>query len=226
VCGDALDRWAVLNLLSQLVDKSLVMFHPRPGWYSLLETLRLYALDRGEERGELALARDVHAAWWSGWLERHHPQAPSDADLDAIEFAYPNLRAALEWSVLTDATRSLELARDLGIYWNYANRLGDAAVLGEAALDAGRQADPAAWARAAGALSYPHYWAGDTEFLSTVTAEAVNMAGEAGDLLTVARCRAIPLLEFTSVGQLRETLAWSRPQAIGGSRPGPSARSR
>jgi DNA-binding CsgD family transcriptional regulator len=101
----------------------------------------------------------------------------------------------------------LELARALGIYWNYANRLGDAAALGDSALDAGRRADPAAWARAAGALSYPHYWAGDTEFLSTVTAEAVNMAGEAGDLLTVARRRAIPLLEFTSVDQLRETLA-------------------
>ena len=207
VCGGVMDRWAVFDGLSQLVGKSLVVFDPRTGWYSLLETLRLYALERCAERGELGPARDVHAAWWSGWLQRHRPQAPSDTDLDAIELAYPNLRAALEWSVLTDAARSLELAGALGIFWNYANRLGDAAALGDAALDAGRRADPAAWARAAGTLSYPRYWAGDTEFLSTVTAEAVTIAEQAGDMLTVARCQAIPMLEFTSVDQLRQTLA-------------------
>jgi predicted ATPase/DNA-binding CsgD family transcriptional regulator len=207
VCGGAVDRWAVLDVLSQLVGKSLVVFDPRTGWYSLLETLRLYALERCGERGEVAAARDVHAAWWAGWLQRQHPQAPSDADLDAIELAYPNLRAALEWSVLTDPALSLELTGVLGIYWNYANRLGEAAVLGGAALEAGRQADPAAWARAAGALSYPRYWAGDTEFLSTVTAEAAKTAAEAGDLLTASRCQAIPMLEFTTVDQLRQTLA-------------------
>ena len=206
MCGE-MDRWAVLDVLSQLVGKSLVMFDPRTGWYSLLETLRLYALERCQDRGELAAARGLHAGWWAGWLHRQHPQAPSDADLDAIDLAYPNLRAALEWSVLTDAARGLELAGGLGIYWHYANRLGDAAVLGDAALDAGRRADPAAWARAAGAVSYPRYWAGDTEFLSTVTAEAATIASQAGDLLTVARCRAVPVLELSSVDQLREALA-------------------
>jgi predicted ATPase len=207
VCDGAMDRWAVLDVLSQLVGKSLVVFDSRTGWYSLLETLRLYALDRCAEHKELAPARDIHAAWWSGWLQQHHPQVPSDADLDAIDLAYPNLRAALEWSVLTDPALSLELTGVLGIYWNYANRLGDAVVLGGAALDAGRQADPAAWARAAGALSYPRYWAGDTEFLSTITAEAAKTAAEAGDLLTASRCQAIPMLEFTTVDQLRQTLA-------------------
>jgi len=88
VCG-VMDRWAVFDGLSQLVGKSLVVFDPRTGWYSLLETLRLYALERCAERGELGPARDVHAAWWSGWLQRHRPQAPSDTDLDAIELAYP-----------------------------------------------------------------------------------------------------------------------------------------
>ena len=207
VCGGAIDRWAVLDVLSQLVGKSLVMFDPRTGWYALLETLRLYALNRCAEHKELAPARDIHATWWSGWLQQHHPQVPSDADLDAIDLAYPNLRAALEWSVLTDAARSLELAGALGIYWNYANRLGDAAALGGAALDAGRRPDPAAWARAAAAISYPRYWAGDTNFLSTVTAEAAKIASQTGDLLTVARCRALALLEFTSADQIREALA-------------------
>ena len=90
-----MDRWAVLDVLSQLVGKSLVVFDPRTGWYSLLETLRLYALGAGARSAELGPARDVHAAWWSGWLQRHRPQAPTDTDLDPIDFAYPILRAAL-----------------------------------------------------------------------------------------------------------------------------------
>ena len=207
VCGGVMDRWAVLDVLSQLVGKSLVVFDPRAGWYSLLETLRLYALERCEERGELAAARDIHAAWWAGWLQRQHPQAPSDADLDAIDLAYPNLRAALEWSVLTDATRSLELAGPLSIYWNYANRLGEAAVLGGAALDVGRQADPGAWAPGGRGPLLPALLGRRHRIPLHRHGRGYEDGRAAGDLLTVARCRAIPMLELTSVDELRQTLA-------------------
>jgi predicted ATPase len=226
VCGGAMDHWAVLDVLSQLVDKSLVMFGPRTGWYSLLETLRLYALDRCEEQGELAQARDAHAAWWSGWLQRHHPQAPSDADLDAIDFAYPNLRAALEWSVLTDATRSLELAGALGIYWNHANRLGDAAALGDAALDAGRQADPAAWARAAVIVSYPATGRATQNSCppsppKPSPSPARRATCSPWPVARQSRCSSSP----ASTSYAR-SWPWCGPQAIRGSRPGPLARSR
>ena len=127
VCGDADDAgWAVFDVLSRLVDKSLVVHDPETDWYRLLETIRLYAVDRCREAGELERTRDRHAAWWAGWLDAHHPDGPSDADLDAIHRAYPNLRAALEWAAVSQPDLALELAGGLGIYWYLQGLLGDA----------------------------------------------------------------------------------------------------
>src|SRR6516165_2636347 len=63
VCaGDGLDRLAILDLLSSLVDNSLVVADDRGTSvrYWLLETVRQYALDRLSESGERMSFRDRH----------------------------------------------------------------------------------------------------------------------------------------------------------------------
>src|SRR6185295_16468450 len=55
VCGgDGIDEWAVLDLLTSLADKNLVVAEERNGAtrYRLLETLREYGRDRLRESGE------------------------------------------------------------------------------------------------------------------------------------------------------------------------------
>jgi predicted ATPase/tRNA A-37 threonylcarbamoyl transferase component Bud32 len=55
VCsGDGIEEWAVLDLLTQLVDKSLVMADEQEGEgrYRMLETIRQYGLEKLRESGE------------------------------------------------------------------------------------------------------------------------------------------------------------------------------
>ena len=63
--GDPVEAGDVLDLLTGLVDKSLVLAEARGAEerYRLLETLRQYAEERLLQAGEAAPLRDRHAAW-------------------------------------------------------------------------------------------------------------------------------------------------------------------
>ncbi|WP_165977009.1 ATP-binding protein [Nonomuraea diastatica] len=72
VCADGgiLRGAEVLDLLSALVDKSLVLHPGAAGRYRLLETIKQYAAERLEEAGEAAQLRDKHLRVICGELEQ------------------------------------------------------------------------------------------------------------------------------------------------------------
>jgi predicted ATPase/DNA-binding CsgD family transcriptional regulator len=204
VCGDPGDAgWAVFDVLSRLVDKSLVVHDPVTDWYRLLETIRLYAVDRLRDAAELQAIRDRHAAWWTTWLDAHHPDGPSDSDLDAVDHAYPNLRAALQWAATTDADVALELAGGLGIYWYLRGLYGDAITLGDLALTSSTDRGPA-WVRAVGRMAMPRYYADDERYAANAIAEACTIAAATGDELTPLRCRATGILSTEDIAEFRD----------------------
>jgi DNA-binding CsgD family transcriptional regulator len=191
VCsGEDVDGWAVFDVVCRLVDKSLVLHDEDTGWYRLLETLRLYAVDQCRESEELAAVRDAHCVWWADWLIRLEPDAPSDADLAAIALAYPNLRSALTWAASTQPSVALEIAGGLGIFWYVRALSRDASTLGDIALAAGREADPAGWARAVGRMAHTRDYSGDTAYSEQLVPDACRIAEQAGDAITPFRCRA------------------------------------
>jgi predicted ATPase/DNA-binding CsgD family transcriptional regulator len=192
----------VFDVLSRLVDKSLLLHDPDTGWYRLLESIRLYAIDRCRDAGELEALREGHARWWASWLDAHHPDAPCDADLDAIHHAYPNLRAALLWAVTTDPELALELAGGLGLYWYLHGLLGDAVALGDFTL-ASAEHGPL-WARAVGRMARPRHYASDTYYMTTVVDEACAIAEATGDDLTPVRCQSTHSLTIEDVEEFRE----------------------
>ena len=199
----------MFDALSRLVDRSLVVHDPVGGWYRLLETLRLYALDRCGDAGEVESTRDRHAGWWASWLAARRPDGPSDGDLDAIHLAYPNLRAALQWAATTQPELALELAGGLGIYWYLHGLLGDAVTLGDLALTRAEQGP--LWARAVGRMAMPRYYANDTRYMAETMAEACAIADAVGDQLTPLRCQASRALIIDDLGEFRHlaTLAES-----------------
>jgi len=82
--GAGLDRLAILDLLANLVEKSLVQLVGER--YRLLETLRQYALERAEAAGELASLRARHLEWFchraARWrLDREVATAAVDAEI-------------------------------------------------------------------------------------------------------------------------------------------------
>ena len=123
VCGnDPLHGYQILDLLTLLVDKSLVAADNTlgPTRYRLLETVRHYALERLGESGEADIVRSAHrnhyaavAALLDAPADTGHEQRVERAEADM-----DNLRAAFGWSVENRETeRALELASSLQPLW-------------------------------------------------------------------------------------------------------------
>ena len=125
VCaGDAVEREQVLDLLSSLVDKSLVVAHTlRRGEarYALLETIRQYAHDRLAAADEWSAIHDRHLQCFLQLVEETMPKLRGRYQqpwLDWLEGEYDNIRAALAWSLEGDRVEAgLRIANAIYQFW-------------------------------------------------------------------------------------------------------------
>jgi hypothetical protein len=114
----------VLDVLGSLVEQSLVVPSVDTGRYRLLETVRLYALDRLVNTDQLGDARDRHLSWMVGLSGRERLYSTGAGETWELEEQKQaetvNTIAAMEWAEQTgqhDALLSLYLG---GItYWNH-----------------------------------------------------------------------------------------------------------
>jgi non-specific serine/threonine protein kinase len=112
----------VLDLLGQLVDKSLVLVdeHDGAARYHLLETMRQYGLDRLQAADELVLMQRRHLAWCLALAARAEPHLGAADQLHwlaCLAAEHDNLRAALTWSLDDDPATGLQLAGCLWLFW-------------------------------------------------------------------------------------------------------------
>jgi predicted ATPase/transcriptional regulator with XRE-family HTH domain len=102
---DVVDELGVLELLSSLVDKSLVVADldvPEPR-YRLLESSRQYADEKLAARGETMLIAYRHARAYvelAERLEREHDVAPDSLWFARAQLEIENWRAALHWTLV------------------------------------------------------------------------------------------------------------------------------
>jgi predicted ATPase/DNA-binding CsgD family transcriptional regulator len=101
--GEGIEPADILDLLSSLADKSLVLVEKRnrEARYRLLETVRQYARDRVRESGESAAVQHRHLEWYLNLAEQADAElrgAGQEAWLERLEVEHDNLRVALEWS--------------------------------------------------------------------------------------------------------------------------------
>ena len=127
--GD-LDRWAVLDVLARLVDKSLVQLDDlddgqgREPLYRVLETVRQFAIDQAQRAGELTMLRDAHADWWIGELERLDARQPTEETIALCDGHTADLRVALDW-LDADPARGYRLLALVALCWSWAGRHDD-----------------------------------------------------------------------------------------------------
>lgn len=141
VCSDAdLPRAAVLDWLGSLAAKSLLTVGAGDAGdtrYRLLETVRLYALDKLAAAGEVAALRSRHRDHHLDWLASV-PQEQLMFDLraiDAVGREVDNLRGAAEWCVASDQPDLLvRLITAMSGYWITGNSYRAARGLLEGAL--------------------------------------------------------------------------------------------
>jgi len=127
VPGDGISQDDILDLLSSLVDKSLVVVDNNGGRYRMLETIRQYAQERLRVSGEEPARRARHAACYIALAERLEPELPGGAQqkqaLDLLEAEHDNLRAALAWALETPERADLAL-RMCGALYRFWHRRG------------------------------------------------------------------------------------------------------
>jgi predicted ATPase/class 3 adenylate cyclase len=125
VCaGNELDDVDVADLLSQLVDKSLVGADlAGAGRYELLESIQQFVAARLAGRGdeEVARTRTVHLAYYAEFTEeadRGLDSAEADRWWVRLEHEQENVRSALEWASQHDPAAQVRLAGAMAQFWN------------------------------------------------------------------------------------------------------------
>jgi predicted ATPase/class 3 adenylate cyclase/DNA-binding CsgD family transcriptional regulator len=125
--GGDVQRYQVLDQLTLLVDKSLVVADDSSGRtrYRLLETVRQYALEKLGESGEADAVRSRHRDHYTSLAAAIDAPAGSDYEqrVEQAETEIDNLRAAFAWSrENSDTALALTLASSLQPLWQARGR--------------------------------------------------------------------------------------------------------
>jgi non-specific serine/threonine protein kinase len=136
VCtGDGIETYDVLDLLTQLVHKSLVVVieHSQSGEtrYRMLETIRQYAREKLLEVGGSEGVRDKHLAYFVKLAEHAEPELYRSNQvfwLNKLDDEIDNFRMAAEWAVANDVESGLRIAVIPWRFWwgrSYLQEVGD-----------------------------------------------------------------------------------------------------
>ena len=124
VCtGGDIEASDVLDLLTQLVDKSLVVAQTQGGeaGYQLLETVREYGRVRLRDSEAAEQVQRRHRDWCLALAEQVEPKLDGrekEIWLDRLERENDNLRASLDWSFEhRDADAVMRMAKSLYRFW-------------------------------------------------------------------------------------------------------------
>jgi predicted ATPase/class 3 adenylate cyclase/DNA-binding CsgD family transcriptional regulator len=121
--GAPITRDDILNLLEQLINKSLVVKEEEPigTRYRMLETIRQYANEKLVEAEENDTLRDRHLEYFLTFSKTAEPHLirPEQIEwLPLLDAEYENLRFAFEWALTKEsAESSLSLSKSLGWFW-------------------------------------------------------------------------------------------------------------
>ena len=120
---DGLGTYDILDVLSELVNKSLVIAQRQQGKstrYHLLETIRQYAQERLFLGGQGATFRQRHLDYFRHWAEQAEPELVGSNQADwmrRLERELDNIRAALNWAREINRESGLRLLNALLHFW-------------------------------------------------------------------------------------------------------------
>jgi predicted ATPase/class 3 adenylate cyclase len=186
--GGGIEAADILDLLTQLVDKSLVVVDTEDGEvrYRLLETVREYGRTRLREVEEPRDVQRRHRDWYLAFAERAEPELRGPNQLTwlrRLEDDHDNLRAALEWSRTETPGNAagLRLAVALYRFWEIRGHFAEARAWLDLTLSLNRDAVPRLRARALNWAGHLAHRQGDPERVSTLCGEAFALAQAVGD---------------------------------------------
>ena len=199
--GDGVGEGEVLDLLSRLVDKSLVALeegeHDGALRYTMLEPVRQYARQKLRESGEEDAVQGRHAGFFLALAEEAEPEMSGpeqEAWLKRLEREHANLRGALAWALDPADSREprehrtelgLRLAGALGRFWGVYGP-GEGRGWLEKGLARGGAAPKPALAKALYEAGWIELFQGDYDRAIALLEEGLALFRELGDRRGVA----------------------------------------
>ena len=122
VCGEGVDSDELLDTLTSLVEKSILIREESGSvvQFRMLGTLREYGYEKLEQTGEAVALRRRHRDWYEALALEAEAEWISARQLDWIarlKREQPNLREALEFSIDDDPAAGLRTAAALYLFW-------------------------------------------------------------------------------------------------------------
>ena len=190
--GGDINQTEILDLLTQLVEKSLVVLESESGRYRLLETVQEYARERLSDSGESEQTRARHLAFYLALAEQAMPElaGPRQGEwLARLDLELENLLAVHAWcaSVEDGAEKGLRLANSVKLYWTNRGLLGlGYKVTVEALERAGAQERGVARCRGLFNAGQLACWMGRYADAKAYLEESLAIARELGDKARIA----------------------------------------
>ncbi len=215
VCGgDGIDEGDMLDLLSRLVNKSLVTLESQAGAdrrYRLLETVRQYARERLVELGVADRLRGKHFEFFFNEFRgaqtglQGHEQVRW---LKRLRLEQDNVRAALEWAIAPGtAEEALELTGWLFWYWTKKGAFAEGRQWLERALALNPDGRKSVRARALIGLAHMSYFQGRLDEVADLGAEALPLARGEGDTWATVFALFLQALAAIEHGKLENAAA-------------------
>ncbi|HXO17797.1 MAG TPA: TIR domain-containing protein, partial [Candidatus Dormibacteraeota bacterium] len=199
VCGDeGCDEIAVLDLLTSLVDKSLVQADPgAEERYRLLESTRQYAREKLEESGEFEQCARRHLAYLSELFRKSGEKYEATMSGAAVDVLVPELedaRSALDWAERNAITEAVDffLATSL---WAQLGLNREAIALAQRLVELLGEGDNARLARLWERIAICSANIGHGTMALEAVERAVRFARASGDTGVIADC----LLRYADV---------------------------
>ena len=202
-----LARWDVLDGLTELVGKSLVMQEEGPDQtsrYRLLETMRAYARQQLAAVGEPDRLRHRHAEHYAAFAERAGLEVTGPAQLEwqpRIRAERDNLQAAVTWALSSgDQARPLAFRIVAALVAFAITSPGTVAGWAEACLAQISECPPELRGMVIAAAGWSAFWAGDLP-LAQRRAEDALRAAAADDPIGTGLLRVLLAQTYTFTGE-------------------------
>jgi predicted ATPase len=183
VCGPASELGQeVVDGLFSLANQSLLrsIDDPAAPGFEMLETIREFASEMVEARGQREELERRHGAWFAAFAQRAAAELNGDDQrtwLERFEHAHDNIRVALDRAVAReDAAMAIELGFHTWRFWQKRGHLYEARRRLEAIAAADwSKGDPILRARLMEALGGVAWWQGDIPSMAPAYKEAAEI---------------------------------------------------
>lgn len=196
VCARTGEDFRILDLLTRLIDKSLVMVE-RSGdqmtRYRFLDTVRQFAVDALEKAGESEAIRRRHFAYFLSTAQKAEEKLTGSEQaewLERLETDHENIIAAIEWSSKTPDLQeaALDMAGAIWRFWYSRGYFGlGRKILEKVIARRGSAAACPSRGRALRGLGVLAYYQGDYRSSGVHLQESLGICTSLGDKVGMAR---------------------------------------